>query len=113
MYFKTSSTRMTGNDSHSTASHSDAFSAVTENMAAAGGTYRMKQCSAIDSAIEPSSHALLQGGSCGTTPTYHTQDIPYMTMAAAVPAQTSRAHRHGIPECHLYPYATLLYCDYL
>lgn len=64
IHLSTSSTRMTGNDSQSTASHSEPFSAVTENMAAAGGTYRMKACSAIDSAMEPSSHRLLQGGSC-------------------------------------------------
>ena len=64
MYFRTSSTRMTGKDSQSTASHSEAFSGVTENMAAAGGTYRMKACSAIDSAMDPSSHRLPHGGSC-------------------------------------------------
>ena len=64
MYFRTSSTKMTGKDSQSTASHSEAFSGVTENMAAAGGTYRMKACSAIDSAMDPSSHRLPHGGSC-------------------------------------------------
>ena len=64
MYFRTSSTRMTGKDSQSTASHSEAFSGVTENIAAAGGTYRMKACSAIDSAMDPSSHRLPHGGSC-------------------------------------------------
>ena len=64
MYFRTSSTRMTGKDSQSTASHSEAFSGVTENIAAAGGTYRMKACSTIDSAMDPSSHRLPQGGSC-------------------------------------------------
>ena len=44
MYLNTSSTRMTGNANHSTASHSDTFSAVTDYMAAAGGTWSMEQC---------------------------------------------------------------------
>ena len=55
---------MTGKESHTTAPHSAADKGVTENMSAAGGTYRMKQWSAMDSAIAPSSHRLLQGGNC-------------------------------------------------
>ena len=85
MYFSTSSTRMTGKDNQSTASHSDAFSGVTENMAAAGGTYRMKQCNAMDSAIEPSSHMLLQGGSCRTPHIHYVQQGICMHVDAAAP----------------------------
>ena len=98
MYFSTSSTRMTGKDNQSTASHSDAFSAVTENMAAAGGTYRMKQCNAIDSAIEPSSHMLLQGGSCRTPHIHHAQQGICMHAALAVPTHKSRDSSYG-PSC--------------
>lgn len=61
---RNSSTRMTGKERYTTAPHSAPDRGVTENMSAAGGTYRMKQCSAMDSAIAPSSHGLLQGGNC-------------------------------------------------
>ena len=95
MYFSTSSTRMTGKDNQSTTSHSDAFSAVTENMAAAGGTYKMKQCNAIDSAIEPSNHMLLQGGSCRVrTHIHHTQQDICLYVASAVPHVMSLHPKH-------------------
>lgn len=47
-----------------TAPHSAADRGVTEKMSAAGGTYRMKQCSTMESAMAPSSHRFLHGGSC-------------------------------------------------
>ncbi len=50
------------------ARHSAAPSAVTLNSSASGGTYRIAQCSAMDSPIAPSSHGLRQGGSCAPAP---------------------------------------------
>lgn len=61
---RNSSTRMTGKESQMTATHSEALSGATEKTVARGGTYRMQQCSSIDSTMAPSSHRLLQGGSC-------------------------------------------------
>lgn len=46
------------------APHSAADRGVTEKMSAAGGTYRMKQCSTMESAMAPNSHRFLHGGSC-------------------------------------------------
>mmetsp|Transcript_6393 Transcript_6393/g.17700 ORF Transcript_6393/g.17700 Transcript_6393/m.17700 type:complete len:234 (-) Transcript_6393:2388-3089(-) len=62
MYFRASSTMMTGNERTMIAVHSRCVSASTLNMIARGGTYRMIMCRSMDKHMAPSSQGLLQGG---------------------------------------------------
>ena len=53
---------MTGKDSQTTAAHSVPDRAVTVKILAIAGVYRIKMCSAMDTAMAANSHKLLQGG---------------------------------------------------
>ena len=61
MSLSTSSTKITGAEKPITARHSASESGATANVSASHGTYRMRQCNAMDTAMAPVSHGLDHG----------------------------------------------------